>query len=357
MFLVFLFDIILSCNMLTTDDLSGRSRKRQVPLLFLLALNAGVGHILTDQVSELNVNAAHIIKDEQVINQDIESGETVSESEMQIVEEIKEDDSQDKSDNSIVIYEVKSGDTISSIASRFKVSVNTIRWANELNSKDTIKIGDKLTILPITGFQYKVKSGDTISAIAKKYDADSKEILIFNGFDDAKDLKAGMEIIIPNGEPQIEKPKSTTTTTKSTTTTQTSSNTTSNSSSSTSSTYAMPIPGSILTQGIHGTNAVDFGAPVGTPVKASLDGEVILSKGGGAYNGGYGNYIVIKHSNGTQTLYAHLSKTEVSVGRKVSKGDVIGKSGNTGRSTGPHLHFEVRGATNPFGKNKVGTKY
>lgn len=345
--------------MLTTDDLSGRSRKRHIPLLFLLALNAGVGHILTDQISGMGADAASIIKDEQIINENIESSEEISGSEMESVEEISiGSPEEDKADNSIVIYEVKSGDTISSIASSFKVSVNTIRWANDLNSKDTIKIGDKLTILPITGVQYKVKSGDTISAIAKKYDADSKEILTFNGFDDAKDLKSGMEIIIPNGEPAVEKPK--TTTTKTNSSTSSNSSTTSKSSSTTnttSSSYAMPIPGSILTQGIHGTNAVDFGAPVGTNVKASMDGEVILSKGDGAYNGGYGNYIVIKHSNGTQTLYAHLSKTNVSVGSKVSKGDSIGKSGNTGRSTGPHLHFEVRGATNPFGKNKVGTRY
>ena len=88
-----------------------------------------------------------------------------------------------------------------------------------------------------------------------------------------------------------------------------------------------------------------------------MKGEVIIARGNGAYNGGYGNYIVIKHSNGTQTLYAHLSKVSVSVGDEVNTGEVIGKSGNTGRSTGPHLHFEVRGATNPFTKYKVGTHF
>lgn len=345
--------------MLTTDDSSGSSHKRKVPLLFLLALNAGVGHILTDQISGLSVANANIVKEEQIINQDIESQEQFETSNKEVEEQI---DVSEHEDNSIIIYEVVSGDTISTIAQKFKISVNTIRWANDLNSKDNIKVGDKLTILPITGFQYKVKTGDTISGIAKKYDADSKEILTFNGFDDAKDLKAGMEIIIPNGEPIVEKtPVKSTSSSNNKSVTQSQSTSSAKSSTastgSTNSSYAMPIPGSVLTQGIHGTNAVDFGAPVGTPVKASMAGEVILALGNGAYNGGYGNYIVVKHSNGTQTLYAHLSKTEVSVGDKVSQGQVIGKSGNTGRSTGPHLHFEVRGATNPFGKNKVGTRY
>jgi murein DD-endopeptidase MepM/ murein hydrolase activator NlpD len=68
----------------------------------------------------------------------------------------------------------------------------------------------------------------------------------------------------------------------------------------------------------------------------------------GGWNGGYGTYIVIKHENGTQTLYAHNSSNTVSVGDEVEQGDVIGYVGQTGKATGPHLHFEVRGAKNPF---------
>jgi murein DD-endopeptidase MepM/ murein hydrolase activator NlpD len=108
-----------------------------------------------------------------------------------------------------------------------------------------------------------------------------------------------------------------------------------------------PAPGAVKTQGIHGYNAVDLAASVGTPIRAAAAGEVIVSKNSG-WNGGYGQYIVIRHSNGAQTLYGHLSANSVGVGAYVSQGEVIGLMGNTGKSTGPHLHFEVRGATNPF---------
>jgi murein DD-endopeptidase MepM/ murein hydrolase activator NlpD len=103
----------------------------------------------------------------------------------------------------------------------------------------------------------------------------------------------------------------------------------------------------VRTQGIHGYNGVDLAAGVGTPILAAAGGEVIVAKGSG-WNGGYGNYVVIKHPNGTQTLYAHMSSTAISSGAQVSGGEVIGYVGNTGRSTGSHLHFEVRGAKNPF---------
>jgi murein DD-endopeptidase MepM/ murein hydrolase activator NlpD len=103
----------------------------------------------------------------------------------------------------------------------------------------------------------------------------------------------------------------------------------------------------VKTQGIHGHNGVDFGGPTGTSIKAAAGGTVTVARNGG-YNGGYGSYVVISHPNGTQTLYAHMSSVGVSVGQNVGQGDYIGAIGNTGKSTGPHLHFEVRGARNPF---------
>jgi murein DD-endopeptidase MepM/ murein hydrolase activator NlpD len=92
---------------------------------------------------------------------------------------------------------------------------------------------------------------------------------------------------------------------------------------------------------------VDYGMPVGSPIYASAAGKVLIAKGSG-WNGGYGDYIVIEHANGTQTVYGHMSTLAVSVGQSVVQGQLIGYSGNTGKSTGPHLHFEIRGAKNPF---------
>ena len=111
--------------------------------------------------------------------------------------------------------------------------------------------------------------------------------------------------------------------------------------------YTRPVIGGVKTQGIHGHNAIDIGIRVGSPIYASAAGTVILSKSSG-YNGGYGQYIIISHPNGTQTVYGHLSQNFVAVGTKVVQGQNIGLTGNTGRSTGPHIHFEVRGARNPF---------
>ena len=116
---------------------------------------------------------------------------------------------------------------------------------------------------------------------------------------------------------------------------------------SASGNFIHPVPGATRTQGIHGYNGVDLAAAIGTPVRAAASGEVIVSKSSG-WNGGYGNYVVIKHSNGTQTLYAHTSSNTVGVGATVEAGETIAYVGNSGRSTGAHLHFEVRGASNPF---------
>lgn len=131
-----------------------------------------------------------------------------------------------------------------------------------------------------------------------------------------------------------------------------------NEDSSTNTKFINPIPGAILTQGIHDGNAVDFGAPIGTSVYATAEGTVLIAKSGG-YNSGYGSYIVINHEGGAQTLYGHLSSVSVSPGDTVKQGDLIAKSGNTGRSTGPHLHYKEigTGARNTFGNYKKGTQF
>ncbi len=111
--------------------------------------------------------------------------------------------------------------------------------------------------------------------------------------------------------------------------------------------YMRPIEGGVRSQGLHGYNAVDLAAPVGTDIRAAASGVVIIARSSG-YNGGYGSYVVISHPNGTQTLYGHMSKVLIVQGATISQGDLIGNVGNSGKSTGPHVHFEIRGATNPF---------
>lgn len=231
----------------------------------------------------------------------------------------------------ITTYVVREGDTISSIAAMFRVSANTIIWANGL-SKSTIRTGQELVILPVNGITHIVKSGETLGQIAKKYNGNVDEIIAFNNIEG--DVKAGEEIVIPDGEP--EKAHQTTTVVKKSTLKET------------KGYFSNPLPGGKRTQGIHGNNAVDIAAKSGTPVVAAADGNVIIVRSDGGWNGGYGNYVVIAHKNGTQTLYSHLSSVSVAQGEAVSQGEKIGGVGTTGKSTGPHLHFEVRGGKNPF---------
>lgn len=238
----------------------------------------------------------------------------------------------------ISLYVVREGDTLSQIAEMFDISSKTILWANDISSPSKIQPGDSLIILPITGVRHVVKKGDTLASIAKKYDGDVDDILAYNQLASSEDVSIGDTIVVPGGMIATPAP------TKKSSSGKTGGKVATGNGSAG---YTHPIPGAVRTQGIHGYNGVDYGASVGTPILAAASGEVIVAKTYG-YNGGYGLYVVIKHANGTQTLYGHLSKVSVAVGDSVSGGEVIGLLGNTGRSTGPHLHFEVRGARNPF---------
>ena len=246
----------------------------------------------------------------------------------------------EKSKNSTIsVYVVRPGDTLSGIAQLFDVSPNTILWANDLPRGAKLKVGQTLTILPVTGVKYTVKKGDTLASVAKRFGGDPVEIASYNGIEDGS-LVAGTEVIIPDGEVAVATPSAP----KKTGVVPTVSKGT----SAQIGYYAVPLSHYIKTQGVHGYNGVDLAAPVGTPLLASADGDVIIAKQSG-WNGGYGGYIVIQHGNGSQTLYSHASRVTVSVGQHVSRGDVIGAVGATGKATGPHVHFEIRnGIRNPF---------
>jgi LysM repeat protein len=238
----------------------------------------------------------------------------------------------------ISVYVVREEDTLSEIADMYGVTTNTILWANDISKATGIKAGDTLVILPIVGVRHTVAKGETLSTIVKKYDADIEEVLEYNDLSAEDGLAVGSILLIPGGELHNAAPKKSA---SGVTPTKTSG------SVSSGLGFTHPVPGARRTQGIHGYNGVDLAASAGTPILAAGAGEVIVAKGSG-WNGGYGNYVVIKHSNGTQTLYAHLSSVSVGMGESVSAGESIGIIGNTGKSTGVHLHFEVRGGTNPF---------
>lgn len=250
----------------------------------------------------------------------------------------------DTPSTTISLYVVREGDSLSQIANMFGVSVNTIIWANDITGP--INPGDKLVILPITGVQYTVKKGDTVESIAKKFNSDASDIASFNGVSDAT-LAVGSTILIPDGEMASTEPivlrqgKIT----DENIPPEPAHNT---NGPSYPGYYAMPLVSACVSQGLHGYNAVDLAAPRGTPIYAVAAGSVIVANGDGAWNGGYGNYVVISHDNDTQTLYAHMTKVLAHQGDEVSQGEEIGLVGMTGEATGPHLHIEVRGAQNPF---------
>ncbi|MDQ5949507.1 MAG: hypothetical protein QG563_13 [Patescibacteria group bacterium] len=251
------------------------------------------------------------------------------------------------SSDQISIYVVRKGDTVEGIAKMFDVTPSTVRWANNIAKGQALKEGVVITILPISGVSHIVKKGDTLASVAKKYGGDKNEIAFFNNIALDESLEVGAKVIIPDGEVTEIAPKPKATTPKYTINPVTKKRELVKGTSGPKlSGYFMKPANGIRTQGLHGRNGIDIGAPTGTPIYASASGSVIVANAGG-WGGGYGTYAVISHSNGTQTLYAHMSKISVARGDSVSQGEVIGYVGSTGRSTGPHLHFEVRGAKNP----------
>lgn len=244
-----------------------------------------------------------------------------------------------RSGGQISRYVVHSGDSLSQIAKMFGVSINTIIWANDLGNGSTIREGQTLIILPVSGVRHIVKKGDTTKSIAVKYKADLGEVLNFNNLGVNAPLAEGDVVIIPDAELAAPPVRTSGTSLRNPVRGAGGPNY--------DGYYLRPLIGGRLSQGLHGYNGIDFAASEGTPVLAAASGEVIVSKNYG-WNGGYGNYIVISHDNGTQTLYGHLNQTLVFEGYRVVRGQVIGLLGTTGKSTGPHVHFEVRGAKNPF---------
>ncbi len=232
----------------------------------------------------------------------------------------------------IVYYTVEPGDTISEIAEKFGVTANTILWENNLGAYSVIRPGDKLTILPISGIRYKIVKGDTLAKIAKQYGVDTQNIIEFNKLASADDIKIGEQIMIPGGKKPYVAP---TYSFRSLTAAPASPKVVA------SGQMLWPTTCRRITQYFRWSHSgLDIACSSGQPIYAANSGQVIKAQGG--WNGGYGIIIIIDHGNGTQTIYGHLSKLYIKVGETVEKGTAIGAMGSSGRSTGPHLHFEIR---------------
>lgn len=243
----------------------------------------------------------------------------------------------------IIEHQIKAGETLGAIANQYNLKIETILWANNLSARSLLRPGNTLKIPPADGAIHVVKKGQTLGAIAKLYGVETSQISQFNNIS-ANSLTIGRELLIPGATKiptaVVQKPKQPTT--KPTNNQQNNQPIGNIPGPSTAvGTYIWPTGAKIITQyyGLRHTG-VDIAGPVGLPNYAARDGVVIKSQCG--YNGGYGCYIILDHGGGIKTLYGHNSKLLVSVGEHVVQGQVIGLLGNTGRSTGPHLHFEIR---------------
>ncbi|MGD8624280.1 MAG: M23 family metallopeptidase [Anaerolineae bacterium] len=233
----------------------------------------------------------------------------------------------------IVTYTVQSGDNIWSIAQGFGLNPETVLWANPKieKSPDLLSVGQSLVIPPVDGIWYTVQRGDTVEKLAKTYQTSAEKITAFemNGLTEPYGLAAGQQIMIPDGRKKVVPsnyypmtyvgrapagaPKGT-------------------------GRFAWPTQGVLTQRYWSGHLGIDIANRTGTPIRAADAGYVVLA---GRDTWGYGNQVLINHGNGYLTRYAHLNTVRVKAGDKVDKNQVIGTMGNTGRSTGPHLHFEI----------------
>ncbi len=250
----------------------------------------------------------------------------------------------------IITYTVQPGDTLFGIAEKFQLRPETILWANYDVLQDDphmLDIGQVLNIPPVDGVLHVVKEGETLEEIAKKYNVtpDAIRNAEWNGLLEGGEPQVGQVLIVPGGSrpfagwlppqrsyvviaggkrmpagacPSVQvAPLGT-------------------------GSFVWPV-NSRWRSGYDFTAyhpGVDFAGRLGDPVYAADAGTVVYA---GWSTVGYGNLIVLDHGNGYQTYYAHLSAIFVGCGQQVAKGATIGLVGSTGRSTGPHLHFEIRG--------------
>jgi murein DD-endopeptidase MepM/ murein hydrolase activator NlpD len=226
---------------------------------------------------------------------------------------------------------VQKGDTISGVAAKFGVTVDTILAANPTVRRGALKIGQEIAVLPVSGVLYRARDGETMDSIASLFGVPREQVVRYNKAVASGAVPEGTLIVVPGGRVSAVRASF--------------ENDESTSLPSLKGYFEKPTDGFNWGK-LHHHNAVDIAASCGTPVWASAEGLVLPEAGGR----GYGRFVLIEHPNGTRTRYAHLEQVVVSSGDYVKQRQLIGTVGDTGESTGCHVHFEVYGAKNPFAK-------
>lgn len=236
-------------------------------------------------------------------------------------------------------YLVQENDVLGLIAERYGLNLSTLLWANNLTYRSTIRPGQKLVIPPTDGVIYTVKKGDTVSALAKKYGTTSERVLSFNDLSDSDTLQIGSTLILPEATPPTSAPvryiapaSSIFSGTRGGT-----------APAAATGSWLWPTDGCYIT--VYFNQYYRFGLHKGLDIDGDYTSNVYATRGGsvtraGWYDG-YGYCVDVNHGDGYTTRYGHFSKLFVSVNDEVGAGDVLGKVGTTGISTGTHLHFEV----------------
>jgi murein DD-endopeptidase MepM/ murein hydrolase activator NlpD len=234
-------------------------------------------------------------------------------------------------------HTVRNGETLVGIAQKYGVSMMTVWWANKISSKDALVVGQKLTIPPVDGLVVKVKEGDTLDAVAEKYKVSADEVYETNGLED-RTLVIGQTLVLPGAQgapiptptpkPRVVRVAG------------------GGGSVRAPATYnggqmAWPVVGggNYISQYFRsGHYGLDIAADYGSTVRAAASGTVTFA---GWKNNGGGYQVWIAHGSGLFTTYNHMSAVTVGVGQSVGKGAQVGRIGQSGYATGPHLHFEV----------------
>lgn len=261
------------------------------------------------QSSSLSENKS---EDREQLNAQLEIDNSQSRDKVNQVKEVK------SLTEEIKVHTVKRGETLWDIARNYSLNIDSLIGANNISNMNSIKPGQEFKILPVRGILYRVSPGESISSISDQFDISAETIKKDNNIAADTELKVDQNLILRGAKPEL--------------------------------TYQdrldekLMFPINTRITSPYGPRwgrmhyGVDFAAPMGSPIRAASSGRVVFS----GWSGGYGKVIIIEHRKGLRTLYAHNSQLLVSERQTVDKGQVIARSGNTGNSTGPHLHFEVQ---------------